>query len=249
MKFTILSVLALGASATVVGDTPSHVERDLPTITGVINSVGSKLNDLDMAAQAYNGGDVTALVNAGNALKDTTAQGITTVQGTSQISLNEAVSLQPTVTTLQNTANKLVNDLAAKKPQIQQASMCSVVRDQSTQLNDQSRQLIDAMTSKVPTGAQAIAAQLASGFTKALQTNQATWANGNCTDAGGSSTSPSAPSNTSSPTTTGGAGTGATSSATGAGGARPSNSATSGATLNLVSWGSFAAAVFAGLWL
>lgn len=283
MKFIIFSALALGACATVLDDTPSKVGRDLPTITGVINNVGSKLNALDAAAEAYNGGDATALINAGDALQQATEQGTTQVQATSNLSLSDAVSLQGTVGTLQTSADKLVSDLAAKKPQIEKANLCSQVLNQSTQLNDQSRALINAITSKVPAEAQSIASSLVAGFISALQQNQATWANGNCTNAGGSSASgsstassgsstassgsstasSSSASNTASsgatgassrPTTTGGSGsgsgTGAT-GATGASGATPSSSivTTSGATLNVVSWSAFVAAVFAGLLL
>lgn len=189
MQFPIVSLLALalGVSASVIGDTPSRVGRDLPTITTVINNVGDKINALDQAASSYNGGDATAFQSAGTDLEDAISSGVTTVQGTSDLTLNDAIGLQSQVTTLQSSAEKLVSDLASKKTQIQEASLCDTVRDQSTRLNDLSKQLIDAITAKVPTAAQSIASQLTAGFTATLQQNQANFAEGNCTNAGGSS--------------------------------------------------------------
>lgn len=221
MQFTTVSLfaLALGVSASVIGDTPSRVERDLPTITTVINNVGDKINALDQAATSYNGGDATAFEAAGTALEDTISSGVTTVQGTSNLTLNDAIALQSQVTTLQSSAEKLVSDLASKKTQIQEANLCATVLDQSTRLNSLSQQLIDAITAKVPAAAQSIAAQLTAGFTATLQQNQANFASGNCTNAGGSSGSASSSSASASATASSTAatatGSSATSSATG----------------------------------
>lgn len=189
MQFTIVSLfaLALGVSASVIGDTPSRVGRDLPTITTVINSVGDKINALDAAASSYDGGDATAFQKAGTDLETAISDGVTTVQGTSDLTLNDAIGLQSQVTTLQSSAEKLVADLAGKKAQIEGAGLCDTVRGQSTRLNDLSKQLIDAITAKVPTAAQSIASQLTAGFTATLQQNQANFADGNCTNAGGGS--------------------------------------------------------------
>lgn len=180
-----LLVLGLGAAASVVDHIPSRVRRDLPTITNVINSVGEKLNALDAAAVAFNGGDSTAFQSAATSLETTIQDGLTQVQGTSELTLTDAVGLQSQVTVLQEAATKLVTDLAAKKTQVQDAGLCTTVLDQSTRLNDLSQKLIDGITSKVPAAAQSIASQLTAGFTAALQQNTANFAQGNCTNAAG----------------------------------------------------------------
>lgn len=232
MKSTSFSLLALalGVSAgSVIDDTPSRVERDLPTITTVMNNVGDKLNALDQAVVAFSGGDSTAFQDAATSLETTIQDGLTQVQGTSNLSLSDALGLQSQVGTLQDAGTKLVSDLASKKTQIQDAGLCDTVRSQSTSLNDLSQQLINAITSKVPQEAQSIASQLTAGFTAALQQNQANFAQGNCTNAAGGSSSPSSSSASAStapastrPSTSAGAPTSKPSSTgTGTGGPRP----------------------------
>lgn len=188
LAYVTLLSFGLGVSASVIDDTPTRVGRDLPTITTVINSVGDKISALDSAVTSYTGGDSTAFQSAATDLETTIKDGVTQVQGTAAITLSDALALQSLVTSLQSTADKLVSDLAAKKTQIESAGLCSTVQDQSSQLNTLSGQLIDAITSKVPTEAQSIASQLTAGFTAALQQNQANFAQGNCTNAAGSGT-------------------------------------------------------------
>lgn len=262
MKLTAFSLaaLALGASATVLDDTPTRVERDLPTVTSVIATVQSSLAALDDAVNAFSG-SATGLTNAGTALQSAISGGVTTIQASSNLSLNDAVGLQSQVGPLQTIAQKLVTDLAAKKPAIQQANLCDTVRQQSDSINSQSQQLINAITSKVPVEAQSIASSIAGQFVVTLQQNSANFAQGNCTNAGGaapppgstgtssaSSASGSARTTTAtslatgstarpSMATTGGAATGRP-SATGSGGSVPV--ATAGAVLNAVPLGGLA---------
>lgn len=248
MKFTAFSLVALavGASATVLDDTPTRVERDLPTVTSVIATVQSSLAALDDAVKAFNG-DASGITNAGNALQSAISGGVTTIQATSNLSLNDAVSLQQQVGTLQTAGQTLVTDLAAKKPAIQQANLCDQVRQQSDALNTQSQQLINTITGKVPTEAQSIASQLAGQFIATLQQNSANFAQGNCTNAsggsGGSSSSSSSSSSAGAGAATSAAGTStgaATAGATGAGGASSVPVATAGAVLNAVPLGGLA---------
>lgn len=242
MKYSLtLAAMAAGACAT---NLPRVVlERDLATIQGVIGDVSTKLTALNDAAQSFSG-DAGALTSASSDLSSTIKSGTSTVQGTDQLTLTDAVSLQSTVQGLQSNAQTLVTNLAGKKSAIEQAGLCDTVLQQSQGLSTDSQALIDAVVSKVPQEAQSIAQNLVAGFTATLQQNQANFAQGNCTNASGggggggggsssaaptssSGTSPSSSSRRSSATATatgGGSSGGSNATHTGSGGASPTTS-------------------------
>lgn len=211
MKYSLtLAAMAAGACAT---NLPRVVlERDLATIQGVIGDVSTKLTALNDAAQSFSG-DAGALTSASSDLSSTIKSGTSTVQGTDQLTLTDAVSLQSTVQGLQSNAQTLVDNLASKKSAIEQAGLCDTVLQQSQGLSTDSQSLIDAVVSKVPQEAQSIAQNLVAGFTATLQQNQANFAQGNCTNASG-----------------GGGGGGGSTPTTGSGGSSPSSSSRSSAT-------------------
>lgn len=218
MKYSLtLAAMAAGACAT---NLPRVVlERDLATIQGVIGDVSTKLTALNDAAQSFSG-DAGALTSASTDLSNTIKSGTSTVQGTDQLTLTDAVSLQSTVQGLQSNAQTLVTNLAGKKSAIEQAGLCDTVLQQSQGLSTDSQSLIDAVVSKVPQEAQSIAQNLVAGFTSTLQQNQANFAQGNCTNASG------------------GGGGGSTPSSTGSGGSSPSSSSKSSATATATGGGS-----------
>ncbi|KAI7776067.1 hypothetical protein LA080_005841 [Diaporthe eres] len=237
MKYSLtLAAMAAGACAT---NLPRVVlERDLATIQGVIGDVSTKLTALNDAAQSFSG-DAGALTSASSDLSSTIKSGTSTVQGTDQLTLTDAVSLQSTVQGLQSNAQTLVTNLAGKKSAIEQAGLCDTVLQQSQGLSTDSQALIDAVVSKVPQEAQSIAQNLVAGFTSTLQQNQANFAQGNCTNAsggggggstptsagsGGSSPSSSSKSSASATATGGGSSGGSNATRTGSGGASPTTS-------------------------
>lgn len=183
MKYSLFA-FALGVTATVLDDTPSRVERDLPTITNVVATVGQSLAALDNAVANFQG-DVNQLTGASTALQSALTSGTTTIQNTTPLTLNDALTLQSVVGSLQTQAQSLVTNLANKKQQLQQANLCEVIRQQSDTLNRDSQTLISAIVGKVPTEVQGVAQQLADGFTATLQQNSANFAQGNCTNANG----------------------------------------------------------------
>lgn len=219
MKYSLtLAAMAAGACAT---NLPRVVlERDLATIQGVIGDVSTKLTALNDAAQSFSG-DAGALTSASTDLSNTIKSGTSTVQGTDQLTLTDAVSLQSTVQGLQSNAQTLVTNLEGKKSAIEQAGLCDTVLQQSQGLSTDSQSLIDAVVSKVPQEAQSIAQNLVAGFTSTLQQNQANFAQGNCTNASG-----------------GGGGGGSTPSSTGSGGSSPSSSSKPSATATATGGGS-----------
>ncbi|KAK1766360.1 cell wall protein [Phialemonium atrogriseum] len=194
MKFgTQITLLSLALGVTARLQPPSHinrsppslVERDLPTVTSVIAKVDSGIKALDTAVQAFSGSD-SDVSSAGDALVSTIKAGTTTVDGSDDLSLADALGLQGAVTTLQGDANSLVDSLSAKKSAFEDAGLCASIRQQTTDISSASSDLIDAIVSKVPEAAQGIAKDLASGILKALAQAQSDFAEGSCTDKAGS---------------------------------------------------------------
>ncbi|CAN8096195.1 unnamed protein product [Discula destructiva] len=197
MQLTALSLLALGASASIM-DGPVRVtigekrmldSRDLATIQGVIEQVGTQLSGLNQAATSFSG-DVAPLQSAADALNKALADGKKTVDATTTITINDAVTLQASSQQLSMTASTLVQSLAAQKSAIEQAGLCDTVRQQSETINTNSQALIDSVVSKVPTEVQSVATTIVGGFTATLQQNSATFAQGNCTNAAGAAPAP-----------------------------------------------------------
>ena len=170
---------------------PSLAQRDLATITSAFSSVGSGISNLDAAVKALNGaGDIANLQSASTRLLDAVKSGTTAVQASSNLSLQEAVQLQQVVTGIQAQGNSLGSSLAAKKTTIERLGLCKIFALQSNGITTASKGLSDAVVSKVPQAAQAIAAELASGFTNTLTATQALFAEGNCTNSASGSTQP-----------------------------------------------------------
>lgn len=184
MKYALFAFYTLGVTASVLDDTPTKVRRDVATITNVAATVSQSLSALDNAVQAFQG-DPAQLNSAAAALESTLSSATNTIQGTSPLNLADALSLQSVATSLQSQAQLLVNNLANKKPQIQQASLCDTIRQQSDQLGTQSQSLIDAIVDKVPAEVQGLAGQMAEGFTLTLRENSANFSPSNCTNANG----------------------------------------------------------------
>lgn len=231
-QFTYLALLVgtsaaqlpghLGLPTTSKRSPPSVVERDVATITSVVATVDAGIKNLDTAVKGFsasNSGSVATLNSAAKSLVDSINAGTSSVQGTANISLQDALSLQTFVQSLGGDGSSLVNDLAAQKPQFEQAGLCAVVLQQAVQVSDASTGLINAIVSKVPASAQSIAASMAAGFTNTLAQSQATFANGNCTNAAGAGAG----------STIGGSNSSVTTTATGS-----KSSVTAGAAINAV---------------
>jgi hypothetical protein len=192
MKFTLV-VLATGALAQL--QQPSRVtrsdatlsERDVATISQVITDVGTGITSLDTAVKAFSASDsasLTTLNSAASMIVQTLKDGTSKIQATANISLNDAITLQSQTTGLQSTGQSLVSDLTSKKSEVEKAGLCEIVRQQVTGVSDNTKSLIDAIVSKIPEAAQAIAGQQTAGFTTALQSIQGVYAEGNCTNQG-----------------------------------------------------------------
>jgi hypothetical protein len=130
------------------------------------------MRNLNQALQSFNG-DPSGLQRSAGELVNTLRQGATAVQGTTELTIQEAVGLQQSVGGLQSEGQTLVRNLEAQKPRLQQANLCDVVRQQVGQVNQGAGQLITAVVGKVPEGVRQIAQQMTQAFTQVLaQTEQ-----------------------------------------------------------------------------
>lgn len=191
MKFTTeITLLALAAGAfaemptRVQRDVPSVVERDLATISGVIQQVDNQLKSLNTAVQGFNG-DINGLATAAGSLVSTLQQGTTQVDATSEITLNEALNLQQFVSGLQSDGNALIKGLNDKKPEFEKANLCNVIVTQIDQTGTSAQKLIDAVVKKVPQSVQSVASQLAGSFAKSLSDSKDNFSPGKCNNANG----------------------------------------------------------------
>jgi hypothetical protein len=78
------------------------VQRDLAAVTSVFASIGTGVGNLDAAMKKLSGsGDIAQLQSASSSLLSSIKSGTATVQGSSDLSLQDAVQLQQVVTGLQ----------------------------------------------------------------------------------------------------------------------------------------------------
>ncbi|OAQ61663.1 cell wall galactomannoprotein Mp2/allergen F17-like protein [Pochonia chlamydosporia 170] len=194
MKFLTLTSLVTGALAGVIFD------RDLPTIQGVLTTVGTNLVGLDTAVKAFTG-DPTNVLTASNTLIQALKDGKAKVDPTGQLSLTDALGLQAPVKDLQAKGDALLADLKAKKDAIAQNGLCEATFLQASSINTASQALIDTVISKVPEAAQDIAKSLAAGLVADLKAAQDAFSPANCKDTGTPPPTSSAP-GTSPPATT-----------------------------------------------
>ncbi|KAJ4155458.1 hypothetical protein LMH87_000699 [Akanthomyces muscarius] len=158
------------------------VQRDAKPILDVFAKVQTDIDGLDSAVKAWTA-DPAPVLDASNKLVATIGQGATTVQGTSELTLNEAIGLLGPVKDLKGHAQTLVDDLKGKKDVVQKGGLCEAVSSQVTDISGKSKALIDATVSKVPAGAQNIAKQQAQGFLDILQDAQTAFSADNCKNA------------------------------------------------------------------
>ncbi|KAE8333060.1 hydrophobic surface binding protein A-domain-containing protein [Aspergillus sergii] len=167
MKFSVLSLLTLGLTAGALA-APANMERDLPTITGVLSGIGPKVDALDSAIQAYTGGDVTKVQQASDSLVDAINAGTTKVSGTSNLSGGDALGLPGPVNDLKQKITTAVTHLSGKKSQIVQAGKGGQTYNDLIQQKTAAKKLSDAIVSKVPENLQNLASGIASGISDAI---------------------------------------------------------------------------------
>ncbi|PIG89001.1 hypothetical protein AARAC_008401 [Aspergillus arachidicola] len=139
MKLSVVSILTLGLTAGALA-APANMERDLPTITGVLSGIGPKVapsTPQSRHTRAATGGDALGLPGPVNDLK----QKITTA----------------------------VTHLSGKKSQIVQAGKGGQTYNDLIQQKTAAKKLSDAIVSKVPQNLQNLASGIAGGISDAIE--------------------------------------------------------------------------------
>ncbi|PYH98085.1 hypothetical protein BO71DRAFT_395565 [Aspergillus ellipticus CBS 707.79] len=169
MKLSLVSVLTLGLAAGSLA-APTQVERDLPTVTGVLSGIGTKVDALDAAIKAYNGGDVAKVQQASDNLVTSINQGNTKVSGSGALSSNDALGLPGPVNELKNKIATVVSDLNGKKSEIVKAGKGAQTYNDLQQQSAAAKKLSNNIVAKVPQNLQSLAGSVAGGITDAINT-------------------------------------------------------------------------------
>ncbi|KAE8154472.1 hydrophobic surface binding protein A-domain-containing protein [Aspergillus avenaceus] len=168
MKFSVVSVLTLGLATGALA-APSNMERDLPTITGVLSGIGPKVEALDSAIEAYQGGDVAKVQSASDSLVAAINAGTTKVSSTSALSGGDALGLPGPVNDLKEKITSAVTHLSGKKAQIVKAGKGGQTYNDLIQQKNAAKKLSDTIVSKVPDNLQDLAGNVAGGISTAIE--------------------------------------------------------------------------------
>lgn len=162
------SFLALGlALSSVVVATPA--QRDIKTITGVIADITSKVQSLDGAIKAYNGGNVDKIQAASDDIVATTEDAITTVKGEAVLEDTDALQLTVPIQSLISDISDAIDALISKKEQVAAAGAGPQTYKSLQAQKTAAEALATALTSKVSDSIKSIAATLAKGISDAIQ--------------------------------------------------------------------------------
>lgn len=162
----------------------------ITVIQGVLTEVGGGIDGLNSAASSFNG-DVDAVKSKADALVSAIKSGKTKVDGSSDLTLNDALGLTDPVQALTKKGQSLADNFKAKRSDVEKAGACGTVRTELKDINDNSQALIKSVVSKVPKDAQTIAESLAAGLTKVLNQAQDDFSESNCKNSGNSGSSSS----------------------------------------------------------
>ncbi|KAI9040033.1 cell wall mannoprotein 1 family protein [Aspergillus affinis] len=168
MKLSLFSLLTLGLTAGTLAQ-PTRVERDLPTVTGVLSGIGPKVEALDSAIQSYSGGDVAKVQSASDALVEAINAGTTKVKGTSSLSTSDALGLPGPVNELKDKISTVITHLSSKKSQIVKAGKGGQTYNDLTQQKTAAKKLSNTIVSKVPDSLQDLAGSIAGGISTAIE--------------------------------------------------------------------------------
>lgn len=174
MKFA-LSILTLALSAnvlatpTVEARSPTRVERDLASVTGVLSSISDKVGALHTSIKNYNGGNTQSVESASDTLVEAINSGTTKVKSTDTLNSMDALGLQEPVSNLKDKIQSTITDLKGKKKKLVTAGKGGVTLDDLKKQKSAALKLSDAIVSKVPDNLQDIAHDLSSGISDAIQ--------------------------------------------------------------------------------
>jgi hypothetical protein len=161
-------LLALGLAFVAI-TSPIVKPRDLASIEAAIANIETAVNALDAAEVAYTSGDPSAVQSASDAVVNATNAGTATADASADLSETDALSLVSPIQALTTDVQTAVNDIIAKKTEIEAAGYGAQTLTDLTQQNTSATELANAITAKVPADLQSTAASLAAGITDAIQ--------------------------------------------------------------------------------
>ncbi|KAG6005290.1 hypothetical protein E4U21_000265 [Claviceps maximensis] len=185
----IAAILAIGA----------HAQIDV--IKTALGAVSTGIESLDTAAQGF-AGNIEDVKSKADSLVASIKKGKTTVDGSSDLTIQEALGLTDPVQDLTKKSRALLATFKTKRSDVEKAGACDTVRGELKDINDNSEALITSVVSKVPKDAQSIAKSLAFELTKVLAEAQNDFSETNCKNSGGAaktgqpSTTPAVSTNT-----------------------------------------------------
>ncbi|OOF96454.1 hypothetical protein ASPCADRAFT_506128 [Aspergillus carbonarius ITEM 5010] len=170
MKLSLLTLLTFTLATNTLAAPTQIQERDLPTITGVLSTIGTKVDALGTAIQGYTGGDVSKLQQASNNLVAAINNGNKKVSGTGALTAGDALGLPGPVNDLKNKISTVITKLDGKKAQIVKAGKGAQTYNDLTQQKAAAKKLSNTIVSKVPQNLQGLAGSIAGGISEAIDT-------------------------------------------------------------------------------
>jgi DNA-binding FrmR family transcriptional regulator len=159
------------------------VVRDIQTVNGVLADVKSNLENMNSVVKSSgNGNDPEPLLKASNGLLQTLDSGKTTIDGSSDLTLADAMSLTGPVKDLNDVGRDLASNLKGIRSNIEKQGQCKAVRVQISSIKSKSDALVQAVISKVPAMAQNIAKSMSSELASVLQQSEQDFSEQNCKD-------------------------------------------------------------------
>ncbi|KAG5953601.1 hypothetical protein E4U53_004557 [Claviceps sorghi] len=155
------------------------VPRDSQDTINVLNGVQAAIDDLDSAVQEWTT-DPTQTLDASNKLIGKLKDSSKAVQGGAAMNLIDAMMLLGPIGTLKTHAQTLVDDMSAKKQQIESQGLCDAVETQIDEIDNSSKNLVDATVAKIPQFAQGIGKIAAQPIMDAINSAKQAFSKTNC---------------------------------------------------------------------
>lgn len=172
LSFSAAACALLAASVTALPMTEeiSLERRDLPTISGVLNTIMYDLVAMDNLVKAFDGNAekaVPILEAADKTLKDI-KEGIPTVKATDELGFIQSIGILLPVGALFSAAKQLVTDIIEKKPQFDSSYTTLVVQDKLGEFQSQAGALVAVTIKKIPAYLSIISTPIAGSITGQL---------------------------------------------------------------------------------
>ncbi|KAG5931938.1 hypothetical protein E4U59_007815 [Claviceps monticola] len=178
MKFTRLTLIVTSVS----GAYSLVVFRGASTVFDVLKGVQSAIDDLDTAVNNWTVDPATTF-KASNKLIGTINNSTESLRGCAKSNFLEALELLAPVGTLNTHAQNLVDDLKAKKKQIEDQGLCDIVRNQINEMDSGSKDLVETTVSKIPVLLQGIGRIASQPIIDSIESAKDNFSSNNCVNA------------------------------------------------------------------